>query len=357
MDFTDEIKSFAKSIPDLSSKISTEEGTKNALIMPFIRLLGYDVFNPNEVNPEYIADVGTKKGEKVDYAIMRDNVPILLIECKPVSSDLSKEHASQLFRYFTVTPARVGILTNGIIYQFFTDLDSPNKMDEKPFLEINMLEIKDPLIEELKKFTKQSFNVDELDSYASQLKYTREIINILNSEFNSPSEEFVKFFAVKVYQGRLTHQAKDKFTIFTKNALSQFLIEKIQERFKSAMESEERKKISPDSEEINTASFEEEVITTDEEIHAYNIVKAILHEIVNPNRISIRDAKSYCPILFDNNNRKPICRFNFNTRQKTVSVFDNDEKDGIKIPINDLNEIFNLSPHFKNIVHEYLKNT
>jgi len=213
MDFIDEIRNFAKNVPSLSTKILTEEGTKNALIMPFIRILGYDPFNPNEVNPEYIADVGVKQGEKIDYAIMKDNKPVILIECKTVNTDLKKEHASQLFRYFTVTntPARVGILTNGVIYQFYTDLDEPNKMDKKPFLEINLLEIKEPLIAELKKFTKQNLNLDNLETHATQLKYTREIIQRLNEEFANPSEEFVKFFAQQVYTRKYTQQAKENF--------------------------------------------------------------------------------------------------------------------------------------------------
>lgn len=176
MNFIDEICTFAKNIPTISKKIATEEGTKNALIMPFIRILGYDVFNPNEVNPEYTADVGIKKGEKVDYAIMKDGEAAILFECKTVNSNLNKEHTSQLFRYFSVTPAKVGILTNGMIYQFFTDLEVTNKMDQKPFLKINLLDIKEPLIAELKKFSKQNLKLDELEDTASQLKYTKKII-------------------------------------------------------------------------------------------------------------------------------------------------------------------------------------
>ncbi len=121
MDFIDQIKTHAKTILSLKDKIQTEEGTKNALIMPFIQILGYNIYDPSEVNPEFIADVGTKKGEKVDYAIIKDGKPCILIECKSINSDLSKEQASQLYRYFSVTPARIGILTNGIIYQFFND--------------------------------------------------------------------------------------------------------------------------------------------------------------------------------------------------------------------------------------------
>ena len=355
MDFIDEIRAFAKNIPQIAEKIVTEEGTKNALIMPFIQIMGYNVFDPTEVNPEFIADVGTKKGEKVDYAIIKDGKPILLIECKPVSADLNNEHASQLFRYFTVTPARVGILTNGIIYRFYTDLDKPNTMDDKPFLEINLLDIKEPLIEELKKFTKKGFNVDDLDIVASELRYTKEIKQIMGNELNSPSDEFIRFFASQVYPKKITQQAKDKFSVIVKKALNQFINEKINERLKSAMADETRTPESTQpSQETEITAGEEAIVTTEQEWEGYYIIKAILHEIVDPSRITIRDAKSYCAILFVNNNRKPICRLFFNTKQKYVTVFDNNEKEGIKVPIENLNEIFKLSSNLKGAVQKYL---
>ena len=140
MDFIDQVRALASRVSTAKDSVSTEEATKNAMIMPFIQLLGYDVFNPSEVTPELVADVGTKKGEKVDYAILRDGKPIMLFECKKAGGDLHINHASQLFRYFHVTEARFAVLTNGLTYRFFTDLEKPNKMDEKPFFEFNILD-------------------------------------------------------------------------------------------------------------------------------------------------------------------------------------------------------------------------
>lgn len=357
MDFIDEIRTFSKNIPSVTDKILTEEGTKNALIMPFIsKILGYDVFNPSEVNPEFIADVGTKKGEKVDYAILKDGEPIILFECKSVSADLRKEHASQLYRYFSVTPAKVGILTNGIVYQFFTDLDAKNKMDQKPFLEINLLDIKEPLIAELKKFTKQGLNLEELEDNASQLKYTREIIQILNKEFLTPSEDFVKFFARQVYPKMLTQQAKEKFTTITKDSFNQFISDKINERLKSAMEGDVTKqqgKSSIENEESETTDETDVVETTEEEYDGFYIIKAILTEVIDSSLVAIRDKKSYCGILYDNNNRKPICRFYFNGKQKSIGVFDNEKREEQYIPITDVKDLFKLGDHFKKVVAMY----
>lgn len=357
MDFIDEIRAFSKNIPKLSEQILTEEGTKNALIMPFIKILGYDVFNPNEVNPEFNADVGVKKGEKVDYAIMKDGKPVILFECKDVKTQLNQVHGSQLYRYFSVTEAKVGILTNGIIYKFFTDIDSKNKMDERPFLEINLLDIKEPLINELKKFTKQGLDLDQLDDTASQLKYTNEIKQLINNEFSKPSEDFVTFFAKQVYPKKMSQSAKDKFSIITKEALNQFITDRINDRLKSAMEPQTPTQATAAVEGTGTEIKvpESAIDTSDEEWDAYYIVKAILTEKIDPSRIYMRDAKTYCAILLDDNNRKPITRFYFGPKQKSIAVFDNEKRMENKITITDLNELFKLSDHFKRIIDIYQK--
>jgi predicted type IV restriction endonuclease len=358
MDFIDQIKTHAKTIPVLKEKIQTEEGTKNALIMPFIQILGYNVFDPTEVNPEFIADVGTKKGEKVDYAIIKDGKPCILIECKSINSDLSKEQASQLFRYFSVTTAKIGILTNGVIYQFYTDLDEKNKMDGKPFLEINLLDIKEPLIEQLKKYTKVALNLEELHDDATQLKYTKEIIQIANKEFAHPSEEFVKFFAQQIYPKKVTQKVLENFTLITKDSLDQFLTDKINERLKSAMKPDAASKV-PDAQPADgttttpATEINDGIITTEEEWEGYYFVKAILHDVVDPSKIVMRDAKSYCAILFENNNRKPICRFYFDGKQKYVGLFNSKDKAENKVPITTIQELFKLTDQLKATITMY----
>ena len=191
MEFEEKVKEFIKKIENLKKFISTEEATKTSLIMPFFQLLGYDVFNPNEFIPEYVADVGIKKGEKVDYAINLNGIVTILIEAKSINENLQK-HDSQLFRYFGTTSARLAILTNGINYKFFTDLEEPNKMDTTPFLEINLLGSKDNDLTELKKFCKDNFDINNIINTASNLKYASSIEKILSEEFSNPSDEFIK---------------------------------------------------------------------------------------------------------------------------------------------------------------------
>ena len=114
MDLIERMREISNDAPRRLEHIKTEEATKNAFVMPFIQALGYNVFDPTEVVPEFTADIGTKKSEKVDYAIIQGGQPIILIEAKSATADLNEEHASQLFRYFSVTEARIGILTNGL---------------------------------------------------------------------------------------------------------------------------------------------------------------------------------------------------------------------------------------------------
>jgi len=156
-----QLKTLADKIVQLKDKIETEEATKTAFVLPFINLLGYDIFNPMEVTPEFTADLGLKKGEKVDYAIYQGGEPILIIECKNWKQDLNV-HNSQLFRYFHVTKTRFALLTNGIDYRFYSDLEAPNKMDEKPFLEFTLTSLKDSTIVEIAKFHKSNFDVDKI---------------------------------------------------------------------------------------------------------------------------------------------------------------------------------------------------
>ena len=161
MEFKDELRKYTERLENIKDTLQTEEATKMSLIVPFFQLLGYDVFNPLEFCPEYTADIGIKKGEKVDYAILMGKDPVILIEAKSVNKKLDR-HSSQLFRYFVSTPAKFAILTNGIEYKFYTDLDDTNKMDKEPFLDINLLNIKDAEISQLNKFKKQNLNISEI---------------------------------------------------------------------------------------------------------------------------------------------------------------------------------------------------
>ena len=361
MDFKDNIKQLSERVIKLKDSIQTEEATKNAFIMPFINALGYDVFNPLEVVPEMTCDIAMKKGEKIDYAIMKDGEPILLIECKHWAQDL-KLHDNQLMRYFNVSKAKFGLLTNGIIYRFYTDLLEPNKMDDKPFLEVDITDIKDSQIEEIKKFHKSYFDVDNILSSASELKYMGELKAVLAKEFSNPSPEFVKYISKQVYDGVMTAKLLEQFTSLTKRSISGYINEIISDRLKSAFKTEadiEQKEQVPVTQkpvEANEQPTDEnKIVTTEEEIESYLIVKSILRPFVDISRVVYRDAQTYFAILLDDNNRKPICRMYFNAvSKKYIATFDENKKE-TKHEIKSLDDIYNFTEELKNTVLSYDK--
>ncbi|MEK6967406.1 MAG: type I restriction endonuclease [Nanoarchaeota archaeon] len=358
MDFIDEIKVLSSKIAKQMDMIQTEEATKNAFIMPFIGALGYNVFDPTEVTPELNADIGLKKGEKVDYAILRDGKPVMLFECKSCKTNLDKEDITQLYRYFNATEAHFGIITNGVVYRFYTDLEEPNKMDKKPFLEVNMLDMKDSSIEDLKRFCKLTFNLDNTLAAAAELKYTREIKRILSDQLTNPSEQFVRFFATQVYPGMLTQTVRQQFVDLTKRALNQFINDRINERLKSAL-TEEKPPVQPPTLllEKQQEETENKIATTQEEMEGYYIVKSILRQYLDVTRVFMRDMVSCCGILLDDTTRKPICRLYFNNpKKKYFGLFDAEKKEE-KVPMDDLNEIYHHAERLQATIQFYDQDT
>jgi hypothetical protein len=354
MDLIDQLKNIGDRVPKLKPQVETEEATKNAFVMPFISALGYDVFNPAEVVPEYVADLGLKKGEKVDYCIFKDGQPIIIIECKHWREAMDP-HNSQLFRYFHVTPAKFAILTNGIDFRFYTDLQESNKMDEKPFMEFSIVGVTESLANELKRFKKENFDVDEIASSASDLKYSKEIKELLNKELNEPSEEFIRHFASQVYSGRLTSKVMEQFEDLVRKSTKTLISELISKRLQSALEQEKEdmSQVASKEEVPQEEIIEEEIETTEEELEAFRIIRAILRKEVEVDRIVMRDVKSYCGILLDDNNRKPICRLRFDGSQKYLGLFDASKNED-RVPIERLEDIYDHSDRLIETVRNYL---
>lgn len=353
MDFIDQLKQFSKRIDQLKDHITTEEATKTSIIMPFFQLLGYDVFNPAEFIPEYVADVGIKKGEKVDYAILQNGEPIILIEAKWCGEALEK-HDSQLFRYFGTTKAKFAILTNGLDYKFFTDLDEPNKMDPRPFLEFNILDIKDSIVSELKKFQKTNFDMETILNSASELKYSNLIRQFMARELANPSDSFVSYILGEVYIGRKTQNVIDKFKGVVKKSLNNYVNELMSDRFKHAIENQDSEKPLPKAEvPVEVENAPPRIETTDEEKEGFVIVKSLVREIVSVDRVTAKDTESYFGILLDNNTWKWICRLQLNTAQKYVIIPDNN-KNPNKYPINNVYDIYNFKSELTECLKRYL---
>lgn len=326
MDFKDQVRQLGDRVQRVRDNVLTEEATKNALIMPFLQTLGYDVFNPLEIVPEYVTDVGTKKGEKIDYAIMQNGVPVILVECKHHAQNLDL-HDGQLLRYFHVSQAKFGILTNGIVYRFYTDLAEPNKMDEKPFLEFKVDSIKDLQIEELKKFHKSYFNLETIAEAASELMYLGELRAVIQREITDPSDELTRFFARLVHDGTVTQRVLDKFKGYVRQTFSQYINDVLNERLQLAITAQttsasEQATTTAEPTPVEQSDDKPKVLTTQEELEGYVIVKSLLHGSVDLKRIAYRDQQSFFSILLDDNNRKPICRLWYNGSKKYVGLID-----------------------------------
>ena len=335
MDFTEEIKQFAQRVTTMTPSITNEESTKMSMIIPFFQLLGYDVFNPNEFYPEYTADIGIKKGEKVDYAILNNGSPEILIECKWCGESLTK-HDSQLFRYFATCPAKFAILTNGLRYKFYTDLDEANKMDMTPFLEIDMANLRDTSVNALKKFCKDSFDKDSIFSVASELKYSSLIKDWLRKQSTEISDDFAKTILSDIYDGLKTQEIIDKFKPIIQRSFNTYISDLVNQKISSALEPRNDDK----SDEVAISEEpKSKIITTEEELQAFYIIRAILTEEIPLDKIFYRDTESYFGILFDNNNRKPICRLNLDTKKKQLLIPD-ESKNFSRVYIDNIVEIY-----------------
>jgi len=342
MDFKDQIKQLSARIDKVKDNIATEEATKNAFIMPFIQALGYDVFDPTEVVPELDCDLVKKKGEKIDYAIQKDGETIMLFECKHWQQNLNL-HETQLARYFVSSKAKFGVLTNGIEYRFYSDLSKPNLMDESPFLVVNMLNLKDEQITALRQFHKSYFNLEGILSSASQLKYMSSLKAVIREEFQNPSEDLVRMLARRVYDGLVTKNVIEQFTELVKKSLTEYVNDAIADRLNIAMATTETKpEQAADTDEPVPAAEDGEdskIVTTEEEMEGFYIVKAILRNAIAAERIFYRDAQSYFAILIDDSNRKTICRLYFNSANKRLAIIKADKSE-VKYNIDTLDDIY-----------------
>lgn len=346
------LKKLSDQVEQFQDKLSTEEATKNALIMPFFAALNYNVFDPTEFVPEYTADFGSKKGERVDYAIILNDEVQILIETKELSDDLQKKD-SQLFRYFTATKAKFGILTNGDIYKFYTDLDNPNVMDKAPFLTIKMSDLKDSQITELFKFAKDNFDVDSIASSAASLKNVGLARNYLSEQIEQPSEEFVRLVLSNIYDGIKTQTVIDEFTPVISKAFNQIISEQINSKLSNALnQTVAESTTSNENDNVETKSDDKDngIVTTPEELESYAVAKVVMKDIIEPDRIVYRDNHSYFNVLIDDSNRKWVLRIYFKANRNFIVLHDDSTTE---LEFDNPVDIANFADQINKIAEEY----
>ncbi len=325
--------------------LDTEEAAKIALVLPFIRKLGYDIFDPAEVVPESTADFADKKGKKVDIAIMHDGKPVILIECKKVSDPLDAGKEEQLGRYFNDTDARFAILTNGIVYKFYSDFNKKGKMDTNPFLEIDLAHLSQSDVDALNKLhlDKSSLDVEKGYDAAEKLKYVGGMKEYLHEMYNQPDKDFVILLARQVYDKKMTQKIRESFTDLVKQAFHEFISDESKKEVKKTLEKASSMNATQENYEVSVTERSrvrrpddphEEVKegrnrkATDQEKEGLNKVRNIVAQIVDQNRIDVRTARSYCTVLLDDNQQKRICRLYFKaTNVMRLGLFDEAKKE------------------------------
>jgi len=199
-DLQEKLQEISQNIKEQWQWIKLEETTKQVAILPFIRALGYDTADAREVALEQVADPRSSGGEAVDYAIMRAGEPILLIEAKAARVTLGENQWRQLHSYFGATDVHFGLLTNGIDYRFYTDLQKKNIMDKEPFLAFNIHNIDATTVAQLQNFCKGNFDSERILTAARKAKLERH----LREELKSPSQAFARHFAARGSSGPLS---------------------------------------------------------------------------------------------------------------------------------------------------------
>lgn len=353
MDFSQRVKDLSARSRHASQHALTEEATKTAVVLPFIQALGFDVFNLEEVTPEFIADVGIKKGEKIDFAIRIGGKPAVLIEVKPISMPLGTAQYSQLFRYFSTVEARLGILINGKEIWFFSDIDERNRMDKKPFFIFDLQNYDERQVADLARFQKGVFDIEAILEAASNLKYVKAAAAAILRQLSEPDDDFVRFFGKQIYDGTLTRSALEVLRPAIQGALDEVVRTRIQERLNVTF-GKDAPQVDGSDKKVDIVETEPEIQTTADEQQAFMIVRAIGSRVASINRITMRDAKSYCSIFVDDNNRKPVCRLHFNAKNgRSIGLFDS-AKVETRQQMEDLSDIYNFADQIVETIKLYL---
>ena len=309
-----QLRLLSEKILSMKDSISTEEATKTSFILPFIQNLGYDVFNPNELIAESVSDVGSKKGEKVDYLVSKDSEPIYIIECKKCCENLAG-HKNQLIRYFHTSKARIGILTNGIEYEFYTDLDKPNIMDEAPFFTFNVLNFTDYDLKVLKHFTKSEYDLESILGQATNLRYMFKVKNAIAQELHSPTKEFIRHFIKKVYPDRITKKVYEEFEEVIGAALEDYILPKNSSTNNTTV--------------VEEVKAEDGIVTTEDELRVFSTIQNLFPE--HRDVITYIDYKGHFSVVLNNNRRLIICKALFNRNKKYI-IFIDAENEEFKVP-------------------------
>ena len=361
------VQALAEKLATFKDEDFNEETTKHALVTPFVQMLGYDTCNPLEVRFEYTADFGVKKGDRVDIAILQDGVPTIIIECKPLQANLDAEKRSQLYTYFAASAGtRIGILTNGRQYQFFSDLDEKNLMDDQPFLSFDLLAFDKKTLPALQKLCKDTWDLKTVMDSAGRLKHLGAIKAQIRKDGSDPDEDVVRHYAKACYSGKMTGAVLDHFKPLVVQAFRDYINERLQERLAELETPPAPEPIpAPEPDDVEPDDPGDGIVTHDSEIHGWITVRTLLGGVVEPSRVMMRDRKSYCSVLLDGRPTKTICRF-FNFcpiaedgsigKSAFVTIFVNGKDgEGVKHPLRTVEDLLPYADELAQAARSYLE--
>ncbi|ABD90409.1 type I restriction endonuclease [Rhodopseudomonas palustris] len=234
-EFGDRLIGFAKRYVGIAERCNNEESTKMFLVLPFISFLGFDVQNPFEVCPEHAADFSDKYKNRVDFAILQDDLPIVAIECKCCGAPL-KDERGQLRSYFNAAPTvKMGLLTDGVVFEFYADSDEPNMMDEKAFLTVNLRDIANGRLDEsvadgLKSLQKGQFNPENIGAEAKRKLVFQKFLQEITLLAERPSESFTRMLLRAVNIQHVRDKSLPEYQDLVGTAFREFVNVKILQR-------------------------------------------------------------------------------------------------------------------------------
>lgn len=292
-EFRQKVKAFADRAVSLAPRCTNEEGTKLFLILPFLNLLGYDDRNPDEVSPEHGADFSDKYKNRVDYAIMKNDKPVIAIECKTVGMPL-KDERGQLRSYFNAAPTvKMGVITDGLVYEFYADTDEPNMMDGNAFLVLDLREVAKGKIENsveegLRGLQRNSFDPENIGAEAKRKLIFQNLVQQIAKLAEEPNEAFVRLLLTNAGLSHIRSKALGEYMELTRSAFREFVSIRILQRLDLPTRGVEGEKVLLTSElipvEISTKT-DDGIVTTEIELEVFHYVKRRLSYLIKDDNL------------------------------------------------------------------------
>ena len=345
MSLLEKLHEFAKEAAYKKDKVKNENETTTSLVLPFFKFLGYEYTNPEEVSQQHPAPFAGNNNLKVDVAIIVKEKPAIVAEVKHHDEVLDKKkHISQLGKYFSGAGASFGILTNGIVYKFYTDVDAKNLIDPEPFFEFDVLDVEthESIVLLLELFAKKTCNLDKARAEAEKLKSISKVKKLFSElQTLKPTDEMSKlllYIMGEVFKQRKTQKAIPKFVPIVKRGFQEYIEDCITEETESSK-----------------AKSNKNIKMAIEEIEGFAIVKLVLNEMVDVERLFCRHPqnRSYMAIHIDDHKLKRVCRFWFNGKQKYITIPDEQNKP-LRYDVASVYEIYQYADELRKVCKRHL---